>query len=69
MNDLLATKNDFMESYCNTWAFSGSILVAKKGETIIKKGYGKASIEHSIPNTSQTKFDNGEMYFWGAKKQ
>lgn len=57
MNSLLATKiNDFMELYCNTWAFSGSILVAEKGETIIKKGYGKASIEHSIPNTSQTKF-------------
>ncbi len=57
MNSLLATKiNDFMELYCNTWAFSGSILVAKKGETIIKKGYGKASIEHSVPNTSLTKF-------------
>ena len=57
MNSLLATKiNDFMELYCNTWAFSGSILVAEKGETIIKKGYGQASIEHSIPNTSQTKF-------------
>ncbi|WP_312104577.1 serine hydrolase domain-containing protein [Lachnoclostridium sp.] len=57
MNSLLATKiNDFMELYCNTWAFSGSILVAKKGETIIKKGYGKASIEHSVSNTSLTKF-------------
>jgi CubicO group peptidase (beta-lactamase class C family) len=57
MNSVLAAKiNDFMELYCNTWAFSGSILVAQKGETIIKKGYGQASIEHSIPNTSKTKF-------------
>jgi len=57
MNSVLAAKiNDFMELYCDTWAFSGSILVAQNGETIIKKGYGQASIEHSIPNTSKTKF-------------
>ncbi|MEW8995740.1 serine hydrolase domain-containing protein [Clostridium sp.] len=57
MNSVLAAKiNDFMELYCNTWAFSGSILVVQKGETIIKKGYGQASIEHNIPNTPKTKF-------------
>ena len=57
MNSVLAEKiNDFMELYCNTWAFSGSILVAQEGEIIIKKGYGQASIEHNIPNTSKTKF-------------
>jgi len=31
MNSLLATKiNDFMELYCNTWAFSGSINLIKE---------------------------------------
>jgi len=37
-------------------AFSGSILIAKKGKVILKEGYGLANYELSVPNTPQTKF-------------
>jgi len=47
--------NDFMDLYCKTWPFSGSILVSKKGQAIFKKGYGLASQEYNVPNTPQTK--------------
>jgi CubicO group peptidase (beta-lactamase class C family) len=36
--------------------FSGAILVARDGKPIIHKGYGQASIELNVPNTSQTVF-------------
>jgi CubicO group peptidase (beta-lactamase class C family) len=56
MKNLIVEKiNEFMDMYCKTWAFSGSILVSQKGQTIFKKGYGFASQEYNIPNTAQTK--------------
>jgi CubicO group peptidase (beta-lactamase class C family) len=55
INSIAAEINDFMDLYCKTWAFSGSILVSKKGQVIFKKGYGLASQEYNIPNTAQTK--------------
>ncbi len=56
MNNLIVEKiNEFMDLYCKTWPFSGSILVSQKGQAIFKKGYGLASHEYNIPNTAQTK--------------
>ncbi len=57
MNSLIAEKiSEFMDLYCKTWPFSGSILVSQKGQAIFKKGYGLASHEYNIPNTAQTKY-------------
>ncbi len=36
--------------------FSGAVLVAKKGEIVLSKGYGFADYEHKIPNTNKTAF-------------
>ncbi len=52
---MISEIENFMDLYCNTWPFSGSVLVSKNGETVFKKGYGFASHEYNIPNTPQTK--------------
>jgi len=36
--------------------FCGSVLLAKKGNLLLKKGYGYADIQKQLPNTPQTKF-------------
>lgn len=48
--------------------FSGAILVSKKGEIIINKGYGLADKEKGISNTANTVFDIGSntKQFTGA---
>lgn len=46
-----------IDNYLNTGVengFSGAILVAKKGEIIIEKGYGMANKEKNIPYTTTT---------------
>lgn len=46
---------DFMDRYTELWPFSGSILVAHKGEIIHNQGYGMASLEFDVANTPKTK--------------
>ncbi len=41
--------------------FSGAVLVSKKGEIILSKGYGWADRENKIPNTSSTVFNIGSV--------
>lgn len=41
--------------------FSGSVLVAQKGEIIFKKSYGIANQEWNIKNTTDTKFRIGSV--------
>lgn len=54
---------DRLDKYMQTdWSyFSGTILVAEKGENILDQGYGFADQEWDIPNTPQTKFAIGSM--------
>jgi len=48
--------DDYIRAYVEMDRFSGSVLIARKGEILLKKGYGLANYEHDIPNTPQTKF-------------
>ena len=41
--------------------FSGAVLVASKGELLLRQGYGMASYEHGVPNTPETVFRIGSM--------
>ncbi|MCH7783088.1 beta-lactamase family protein, partial [candidate division KSB1 bacterium] len=41
--------------------FSGTILIAKDGEVLLKKGYNFANIELDVPNTPQTVFRLGSI--------
>lgn len=62
--ELVSKINEYMDKYLELWDFSGSILVAKEGEVLFKKGYGYANIEHKVPNTPETKFR-----LWSITKQ
>jgi CubicO group peptidase (beta-lactamase class C family) len=41
--------------------FMGSVLIARGDETLLSKGYGKASLADDIPNTPATKFRLGSV--------
>ena len=46
----------YLQKLLNDNLFMGSVLVARGEEVLLSKGYGMANLEHSISNTSQTKF-------------
>lgn len=41
--------------------FSGAVLVARKGQPILSKGYGMANYELDVPNTPKTVFRIGSI--------
>lgn len=56
-NEPLEARVDrYLRPYLDTGNFSGSILIARKGESLLSKGYGKASLENDVPNTPETAF-------------
>ena len=60
--DELATQVDaYLEPMVADGKFSGSVLLARDGEVLVRKGYGTANLEHDIPNTPQTKFRLGSV--------
>ena len=48
--------DQLMNAYTKQGRFSGSVLIAKAGKTLLNKGYGMANYEFDVPNTAQTKF-------------
>lgn len=46
----------YMEDYKAKWPFSGTILVARHGEILFRQAYGQASLEHEVPNRTDTRF-------------
>ena len=54
--DKAAKIDELMSLYHEYNQFSGSVLVAEKGEVIYKNGFGFANIEWDIPNEADTKF-------------
>ncbi len=59
--DFTARAGLFLDSISKTQSFSGAILVAHRGQVLIKRGYGFANAEWSVPNTPQTKFEIGSL--------
>ncbi len=62
------TIGDLMESYEDPGMkikirspFSGTVLVAKKGEIIFEEAYGEADRVHKVPNDIDTKFGIGSV--------
>jgi len=53
--------NKYMEMLDRHRYFNGAVLVAKKGEVLLSKGYGYADYNHNIPNTSSTKLRIGSL--------
>jgi CubicO group peptidase (beta-lactamase class C family) len=50
-----------VNAYAAQGKFGGAVLVARKGEVLLKKGYGLANYEHDVPNTPETVFRIGSM--------
>jgi len=50
-----------LAAYHEAGAFNGAALVAEHGTIILKKGYGLADFEWTIPNTPDTKFRLGSI--------
>ena len=55
-DNLEAKVDAYVKPLLEMKAFSGSILIAKKGQVLLSKGYGMANYELDVPNTPQTKF-------------
>lgn len=47
--------DELISTYAEYGKFNGSVLVAQKGEILLKKGYGFANMEWDIPNQPDTK--------------
>ncbi len=61
MTDQAAIIHSLLEELAQKGAFSGSVLLTKRGEIILSSGYGMAVVEQGIPNTSETKFRIGSV--------
>lgn len=46
----------YLAPYIQMKDFSGTVLIAKNGKILVRKGYGMANYELGTPNSSQTKF-------------
>src|SRR5678816_3414734 len=60
-DDFVARAGMYLDSISKTERLSGAILVAHRGRVLIKRGYGFANGEWSVPNTPQTKFEIGSL--------
>jgi len=45
-----------LDTYFTNLSFTGSVLIARDGKILLKKGYGEADRIKKIPNTERTKF-------------
>lgn len=50
-----------LKTYHEYGQFNGAVLVAEKGEPILRQGYGNANMEWDIPNSPDTKFRIGSV--------
>lgn len=59
--DIEQKVDECINAYVKMKQFSGSVLMAKDGKILVKKGYGMANYENDVPNTPQTKFRIGSI--------
>jgi CubicO group peptidase (beta-lactamase class C family) len=59
--ELKQEMDEYLEASYNIWKFHGTVLVAKDGQVIFKKGYGMANIELGVPNAPEMKFQIGSI--------
>lgn len=46
----------YIKPYVDINSFSGAVLIARKGNVLLSKGYGMANVELDVRNTPQTRF-------------
>ena len=53
--------DELLEKYHEYGQFNGTVLVAEKGKSIFRKGFGMANMEWDIPNSPETIFRIGSV--------
>ena len=53
--------DELITGYTEEYLFSGSVLIAEKGEIVLNKGYGFADYEQELPNTPHTQSSIGSV--------
>lgn len=59
--DIGRKADEYLRENLKLERFSGSVLIAQKGQVLLSKGYGMANLELNIPNTPQTVFRLGSV--------
>ncbi|MCK7490937.1 MAG: beta-lactamase family protein [Comamonadaceae bacterium] len=59
--DIAARMDAYLTASHGLDRFSGSVLVARGGQIVLRKGYGMANYELSVPNGPETKFRLGSI--------
>lgn len=55
------TLSDKVDAYLQKLKFNGSVLLAKKGNVLVRQGYGTANLHMKSPNTPNTIFRIGSV--------
>lgn len=61
MKAIISQLENYMSKLEENRYFNGSVLVGYKGEILLSRGYGWSNIEHTVPNTPQTKYRIGSI--------
>ncbi len=59
--DFVARAEEYLAAQVRVNRFMGTVLVAHRGEILLRKGFGFADLEHNVPNTPITKFRIGSL--------
>lgn len=59
--ELISGMDAWLSQQSKDGNFSGSVLVARRGDVLLSQGYGLADREQNIPNTAQTRFRLGSI--------
>ncbi|PSB39837.1 hypothetical protein C7B69_01215 [filamentous cyanobacterium Phorm 46] len=59
--DIISTTDTYLSELTKAKLFSGSVLIARNGEVLVRKGYGEADRQKHLVNTAQTKFRLGSL--------
>ncbi|HLL74393.1 MAG TPA: serine hydrolase [Pyrinomonadaceae bacterium] len=59
--DLSAKMDEYLNAAVKAEGFSGSVLVARRGQPVFARGYGMADYEGRVANTPRTKFRIGSL--------
>jgi CubicO group peptidase (beta-lactamase class C family) len=54
--DILSKADTYLSKLAQESRFSGSVLIARNGNVLVRQGYGEADREKHLMNTAQTKF-------------
>ncbi len=59
--DVSAKSDQYLATWAKQGRFSGVVLIAKGDKVLLRKGYGMANVDQSVPNTPETVFRIGSI--------